>query len=305
MASTTPHPVLTIDEMENSRSLIRVWVVRHAERADEAGRGVLASEECSIDEKLRAALFNPKVSRHKTLDPPLTCRGLDQATMAGSKLVAHGVCAPVIFCSAMLRTSQTAIKIATALNRVPDGGEGSGMTKIQRSYGLAACTSVPKQGFMSNEHISAISEGSAPLSSLLPLDEERMPFLMAMEHAVRRVRAEGKHDVVVVTHREGIRDMFQETGREGVILKPPYASITLFAALPPRPITVRADPRLKKYFMMLQLGIPKTEIVRKMVSNGEDPASLDDARRIVSRTRWCAVQDGFDLRFPKEKGILL
>lgn len=143
------------------------------------------------------------------------------------------------------------------------------------------------------------------MSSLLPLDEERMPFLMAMEHAVRRVRAEGKRDVVLVTHREGIRDMFQVTGRGGVILKPPYASITLFAALAPRPITVRADPHLKKYFMMLKLGIPKTEIVRKMVSNREDPASLDDARRIVSRTRWCAVQDAFDLGFPKEKEILL
>ncbi|GMI08424.1 hypothetical protein TrRE_jg5452 [Triparma retinervis] len=196
---------------------IKVLVMRHGERADEADEAV-----------------------SDTLDPMLTSLGIQQATSAWSRLLLQTASPPSIFTSSLTRCLQTA-------KSIPPTPYPS--LSITIAPGLASCAlAVSQLGGMLPSLVppricptSALNRASLlpPLSSpckfVLPPDESLndlegiTPMGQFRATVVGCVKsAEEGEDVVLVTHREGIRDMMMITGAAEGRVRTPYCGVAVW-----------------------------------------------------------------------------
>lgn len=180
----------------------RVVVVRHAERADEAPL-----------QRLGGAPWAVGGGRART-DPPLTARGEDMAALAGEHLasiVGGGYGFAAVHSSPLVRCLQTAAALARALGGVP----------VEADAGLAACA-----GRVAAAAAKGASVPYAPERELraatagLQLGLGGMDgrsgggaagFRAAVERIAREAAAPGGA-VLVVTHREGVRELDRAAG---------------------------------------------------------------------------------------------
>jgi hypothetical protein len=218
---------------------IRVWVVRHSERADEQGAEVRMMRQRSAEKKC-----GRKIHR---ADPLLTASGLDQARVAGKLLRAKLDGRPVqLFTSPLLRCAQTAAVICEELQAGdediavhPVSGLGSCALAIQ-NRGLPESI---KRVYQPTRAISAVCGGRLRIAARD--DALDATFVASMDRiargALEKSVASGAgakavssssslpiRDIVCVTHREAFYGpFFQRTG--GILpYKPPYCCIGEF-----------------------------------------------------------------------------
>lgn len=184
----------------------RVILVRHAERADEAPLENIGSIKWDINKR-----------RH---DPPLTRRGEEQARIAAKYIV--DMCKnctdergqynfEVVHTSQLLRCTQTAAALARELGDAP----------LRVDAGLAACAKRCR--------LAAAAGKDLPLASLAelikaaashkievapcvrpPPEKADCLFIDTLEELARQQRGIG--GLLVVTHREGIRELDRRAG---------------------------------------------------------------------------------------------
>ncbi|KAL1519680.1 hypothetical protein AB1Y20_023190 [Prymnesium parvum] len=197
---------------------VEVLVVRHAERLDETEQKDAFYRTCG----------------DRWWDPPLSARGVAQASSAGAQLRALHARQPFdeVLCSPTLRTMQTASYIAKELE-----------LGVRRVPGLAACAAAiqqfgigsfrpsnqiheaphgkqPKPRFLSEKECEAVC---APGTRFLPEDTMFEQF----EPCVRRVAMQSSsRRVLIVSHREGIRELRELAGSSD--MRTPYCCISRF-----------------------------------------------------------------------------
>ncbi len=185
--------------------------MRHGERVDE--HPAFAKEFYS------AVRANGGIGLH---DPPLTPDGWLQASEAGKRLKKGGVNCKVIFASPFIRTIETAIEISKVLEK-----------PIVIHYGLSMCAAYIKENGIDDDTFvdSKVLQEKYPGSNIHhdATNGGRYWREIALESFEQTVHElVGEHiagsDVVVVTHREGIRDI---TGNccDQHIVKTPYCTI--------------------------------------------------------------------------------
>eukprot|EP00946_MAST-07B_sp_MAST-7B-sp1_P003950 g3950.t1 len=229
---------------------IRVWVVRHAERADEQGAEVRMMRQRSAESKCGSKI-------HRA-DPLLTLNGLQQARVAGkllkAKLKGHKV---DIFTSPLLRCAQTASIICEELQH----GEDMAVHPIS---GLGSCAlAIKNRGlpyaieniFQSSPSISSVCDGRVRMS----VRDDRIDanFITCMDRLARNAMGKGtltgnssgtdpdmgasadsrsdlltptrlNNDIICVTHREAFYGNFFKQTRARLPYKPPYCCIGEF-----------------------------------------------------------------------------
>jgi broad specificity phosphatase PhoE len=226
----------------------KVIIVRHAERIDEVDMGVW--REVLGRHRDKHMGHRRRCVRSESNDPHLTHGGLQQAEQAADHLVevlrAQGIVVDCIYSSRLIRTVQTAHKIAIKLN-VPI---------VLSSYLAESAAAVARSegtfDFLSAEELAHFApgtqlvEGDALLcddatTSDNPNGEEEVieDFLAEDDtegYSTPRERAMGKwercvHSVakrhttsVIVAHRETIRDLAPEFSRRKV----PYCGLAYF-----------------------------------------------------------------------------
>lgn len=185
---------------------VRAWVVRHGERVDE-------TEE--------ARVWYDTIDPERWFDPPLTEAGREQARRAARRLADthERVGFEAIYVSPLLRTLQTAEEMAKLLK-----------LKVVVVPGLCECAAaVRRRGLrampllLTEEEIRHECPDIADLT-ILPLHPETyQPTLESL------CSTGGARDVLVVTHREGIRDLIRLIeGRGKRRARTPYCCVAVF-----------------------------------------------------------------------------
>mmetsp|Transcript_49112 Transcript_49112/g.87647 ORF Transcript_49112/g.87647 Transcript_49112/m.87647 type:complete len:283 (-) Transcript_49112:1477-2325(-) len=154
-----------------------VWMVRHGERLDEVDRN----------------RWIKMATRRTWHDPPLTSRGKDQAVLAARSLLEHARqrSFDAIYTSPLLRCMQTAEQIAKHLD-----------LPVVAVPGLAECAAAVRQHGLSSSTFRSEEE----LSAQCAMDFTMSPKLMDFDTQLRALASTKGPDLLVVTHREGLRD---------------------------------------------------------------------------------------------------
>jgi hypothetical protein len=191
---------------------IKVLMLRHGERADEAGQQALPD----------------------TLDPELTSKGVEQAMVAWQKIVDCEIFEEdieqqkrmLIFTSPLQRAFVTA-KALSLVNHQPR--QQGDIQTIQIVPGLSSCAyavakiggadNLPARvmdGIVERADANDLTERSSPSSStssaikfgLTPSSESGGDsFLASLSHCTLQAHKAGHSACIAVTHREGIREM--------------------------------------------------------------------------------------------------
>eukprot|EP00930_Biecheleria_cincta_P063203 TRINITY_DN48708_c0_g1_i1.p1 TRINITY_DN48708_c0_g1~~TRINITY_DN48708_c0_g1_i1.p1 ORF type:complete len:354 (+),score=45.22 TRINITY_DN48708_c0_g1_i1:58-1119(+) len=194
---------------------VKVIVVRHGERLDEADR-----------QKWRS--IRTEETQH---DPPLTDAGWDQATLAGQKIDALLNARDfrvTMYSSPTARTLTTAAAILTRLS------DNCKPTSVTPAYSLNCCAAAKTYGvhksFPKNQPAGDVLKGAAlacwpPLGDpdLVDQRQERHGGFVESVKELAAKHADG--DVLIlVTHREGIWELLHCIGGQ---MKSGYCAITL------------------------------------------------------------------------------
>ena len=212
----------------SSSSQIRVFVVRHAERADECGKAEKLMRQKSAEKKAQNSI-------HRA-DSLLTENGLSQAQLC-AQVVRQRIPLPVgeisekdlpvIYTSPLCRCAQTASYLAQEFQVPirPIASLGQCALAIQRAGLPLAVSSI----YQSSEALSRICNNN--IGFLDRIDDINHNFLQGVEHLVfeeLQRNKEEKRDVIIVAHREAFYgQLFQRTG-EKLPYKPPYCCIGEF-----------------------------------------------------------------------------
>ena len=176
-----------------------LWIVRHGER---------------VDETAGAAAWKLATPRCRHFDPPLTAAGAEQSRVAAEFLTRDQPAGGFdrIFCSPCARTLGTAQELSSALGGLP-------VTVVPA---LAACAAAVKKHGLDRLPFLAAKEMGAICPALDTVVEDApRGFEAACEWLAARA---DRRNVLVVSHREGIRDLARER------LKLPYCAIANFTA---------------------------------------------------------------------------
>uniref|UniRef100_A0A0G4GIZ6 Uncharacterized protein n=1 Tax=Chromera velia CCMP2878 TaxID=1169474 RepID=A0A0G4GIZ6_9ALVE len=199
------------------KSPVRLWIVRHAERMDEAREEAWKWRE---------------VCGERWFDPPLTDKGHEMARNCAEVLkeiaTAQGVTFDAVYTSPMMRSLQTADPLARVLG-----------VDVQVVSGLAACTAALSDGRQREKLLPASTVFSVPEgvkgspslnSAVTKLDNFTPPLqcgvasfsmdsqqdaFKAIETIVDPYLEREEHqsdrptDVLIVAHRELIRDLYK------------------------------------------------------------------------------------------------
>ena len=212
---------------------VRVFVVRHAERADECGRDEKALRQASAEKKT-----NNPIHRADSL---LTEKGLAQA----------GLCAQVlrqripnnddvvVYTSPLCRCAQTASAISCEFNVPvrPVASLGQCALAIRRAGLERAIDNI----YQPSESLSRICNGAVEFQDRV--DDVNHDFVQGVEHLVLNelhvdgsqkmeendgAGGGGPRDVIIVAHREAFYgNLFKLTNRK-LPYKPPYCAIGEF-----------------------------------------------------------------------------
>lgn len=187
-------------------------MVRHGQRIDETKEGQEWQKE------------NVK----RWYDPPLTRTGHDQAAEAGKKLLKYfGDVDPLpftcVYASPLIRTMQTASEIAAVLS-----------LPVQPDAGLATCTSAFKKRGEKLQKLCTHSDVKDQLKASIEYYnheythgfEKTLEVIAENEFRRQSLEPGTVHNVLVVTHREGQRDMSVIAGEP--FAKTPYCGISVF-----------------------------------------------------------------------------
>lgn len=190
------------DRVRPEVDLVRVWLVRHGERIDETAAG--------------RAWMETAGSRY--FDPPLTDEGRRQARAAGRRMQAvhDKVGFECVYVSPLTRTLQTAEEFAAEL----------GLPSVV-APGLCQCAAAVKRRtyrklpiWRSNKEVLAV----APRLKLAHRSQhhkvEYHNYMKTVRLLAEEAGRRGMSHIVCVTHREGIRDLTELTGKR--IHKTPY-----------------------------------------------------------------------------------
>ena len=191
-----------------------IFLVRHGERVDETAEAPLFYLNCG----------------DRGWDPPLTQEGRRQADSAGRELLRAHQRRPFscVLYSPCLRTLETAARIATVLGLplrcVPGLAECAAAVKSRRiaSFDPSNTSCSRPHRFLTQEQ--ALAHCPAGVRFLSP-ESRYEKFAAAVERAAA---SGGVGRVLMVTHREGIRDLAEATGVHGRI-KTKYCCIARFS----------------------------------------------------------------------------
>jgi len=190
-----------------------MFMVRHGERVDETPGAIEWAEATPT-------------SRH--FDPPLTDAGAEQAAQAAETLLAHPLgpdFGTTIYASPLARCLKTASVIAEATNK-----------QVCVVPGLGECAAAAKRRGIMALNLLPIDEMKKLCPQMVAFDRDApVTFEDACQWAARARAAEAAAaaidaadgrsvDVLVVTHREGIRDV------AGIHQRLPYCAIARFTA---------------------------------------------------------------------------
>jgi len=218
---------LAPDLAPEQASVCEVWIVRHGERYDEV-RGNDWMAQCgAVREGEQPAWW----------DPPLTARGKTQAERSAAELLAtmtisHSVkvgCAPFdsVFCSPLQRCVSTAEPFSAyfgiPIQTVPGIAECCAALRGKMSSSMAWQRNAMSRALQTQEQLAAL----CPEATFVAADPTVESYLGAggNESCPGRL-AHGKARILIVTHREGIRDLTQIAGNR--TWKTPYCCIAKF-----------------------------------------------------------------------------
>lgn len=174
----------------------QLWIVRHGERVDETASG---------------PVWKAATPRCRHFDPPLTVDGEAQARAAAAALAAAAPAFDRIYASPCARTLATARELSRSLGDLP-------VTVVPA---LAACAAAVKKRGLSS--VPFLPDGA--MNALCPTLEnvaDDAPADFGEACAWLALRQSPEKPVLVVSHREGIRDL------AGAKLKLPYCAIAAF-----------------------------------------------------------------------------
>jgi len=185
-------------------------MVRHGERVDETKHG---------------AVWRAK-NKKRWFDPPLTERGHQQATNAAIKIVKHfgradNIPFECVYASPLVRTMQTASQIALHLD-----------LPIKPDPGIATCTAAYKHGGSEGqpllEHSQIREHVKADVDDFdHQYNDEFIQTIERLSHLQFRKNPDKlEHEILVVTHREGLRDTSAVAGSH--FTKTPYCGVGIF-----------------------------------------------------------------------------
>uniref|UniRef100_A0A7S2WPK3 Uncharacterized protein n=2 Tax=Rhizochromulina marina TaxID=1034831 RepID=A0A7S2WPK3_9STRA len=184
-----------------------VWLLRHGER---------------IDETKAARKWYDSVPPARHFDPELTKTGAAQATVAGKAIAKHRAGRPEfrrIYASPLSRTLSTAHEAALAL----------GIEEVVVVPGLSECAAaIRKQGLEFWERLAFLPlEAMRQLCPEVSRVEEAAPraFEECVTWLVEACREAADEPILIVTHREGIRDLIDSPFRVPL----PYCAIAHFS----------------------------------------------------------------------------
>ena len=211
---------------------VRVFVVRHAERADECGRDEKALRQASAEKK-----SNNPIHRADSL---LTENGLAQA----------GLCAQVlrqripnndnvvVYTSPLCRCAQTASAISREFNVPvrPVASLGQCALAIRRAGLQRAIDNI----YQPSESLSRICNGAVEFQDRI--DDVNHDFVQGVEHLVLHEMhmdgsetmeendgaGRGARDVIIVAHREAFYGELYARTKRKLPYKPPYCAIGEF-----------------------------------------------------------------------------
>lgn len=197
----------------------QLWIVRHGER---------------VDETVNAAAWKAETPRCRHFDPPLTVDGERQARAAAAVLASGardraGSAIPKfdrIYASPCARTLATARELSASLGDLP-------VTVVPA---LAACAAaVKRRGLRATPFLA-----DAAAVALCPaLEGVAHDAPDEFDTACAWLARTSQKPVLVVSHREGIRDLAHER------LKLPYCAIAAFEIAPDRDAEAPVDWVLK------------------------------------------------------------
>lgn len=215
----------------NNNKRIKLIMVRHGERVDETEQAYEFNKNCN----------------GRIWDPWLTNKGKEQARSAGMELRMHHHLPEILLTSPTLRTIQTAAEISSFLDGIP----------VLPVPGLAQCAAMvcsrgiksfkkPKdktKGFLSTEEMR---QNIDPLMNTEILETENVydNFIPCLRRILSKKAAsvaetddfDDEKPVVVVTHREGFRELYELVDMP--IRRVKYCEIDHF----------EYDPRLDEFF---------------------------------------------------------
>jgi len=178
------------------------WFIRHGERYDEMPGNDWHD-----------------ICQGRWFDPPLTERGGKQACQVGQYLLNQDIKFSAIYVSPLLRTMQTAAPIGKAL-KLP-------LTPV---IGISQCAAAVEYLGVHKVEFLTIDELSqhCPNIEIKKFDTTNERFHQACRRlSVRHMNTQQQQHVIVVTHREGIKDIMQLAG----IKRPkriPYCGLSKF-----------------------------------------------------------------------------
>jgi len=177
------------------------WLIRHGQRYDE----VPGNDWDSI-------------CQSRWFDPPLTVTGGKQAHKVGQFLVAQDIKFSAIYVSPLLRTMQTAEPIGRALN-----------LPLQPVFGISHCAAaveaigLKKVPFLTPKDFSK----HCPTAKIEKFDTTYENFTDSCSRLAQKHMSSTQEHVIIVTHREGIRDMtLMASGKR--LIGIPYCAIAKF-----------------------------------------------------------------------------
>mmetsp|Transcript_68 Transcript_68/g.136 ORF Transcript_68/g.136 Transcript_68/m.136 type:complete len:272 (-) Transcript_68:892-1707(-) len=201
-----------------------LWMVRHGER---------------IDETSAAMQWLASTPQSRMFDPPLTEAGAEQAAAAAKTLLGHTrkpAFGNFIYSSPMARCLRTASVVAEATG-----------TSVRVVPGLGACAAAGRRGVMKLDLLSE-EEMRELCPQMVAFEIEAPQHFEDACHWVADVRAaedDNAQDVLVVTHREGIRDLAL------IHQRLPYCAIARF-----HPCSRRASPEDEPAWELAELTEP-------------------------------------------------
>ena len=228
----------------SSPATIRVFVVRHAERADECSQSEKLLRQKSAEEKAQHSIHR--------VDSLLTLRGLQQAELCAQvlrqrcSLPSHHI--TTVFTSPLLRCAQTAAAIANEFKVPvqPVASLGQCALAISRAGLETAISSIYQQSTALTRVCATCEEEAVFLERV---DDVENAFLQGVENLVlqelrkreeeeeeeeeKKEEKEGeeeesRRDIIIVAHREAFYGaLFKRTGRK-LPYKPPYCCIGEF-----------------------------------------------------------------------------
>mmetsp|Transcript_2511 Transcript_2511/g.4694 ORF Transcript_2511/g.4694 Transcript_2511/m.4694 type:complete len:225 (-) Transcript_2511:65-739(-) len=174
----------------------RLILIRHGQRIDETPEGREWMENAG----------------DRWFDPPLTREGHGQAQEAGQLLAESGITVDTVHVSPLQRTLETAMHVQRQINA----------PNLHVVHGLASCAAAVKRyglaqlGFLDGEALAT----EVPELTVNDRDTIVESFEDAVERLCQDAIRRNVDQVVVVTHREGIRDLSDIAGT--YIRRTPY-----------------------------------------------------------------------------------